>query len=134
MFETVVIATDASASAERAVGTALDLAERFDAAVHVLSVLDDDDATHEQTVRTMLARFGERTDRPVTTAVRRGDPVEVIIEYADRVDADVVATGTRGRDGPFSYHLGSVAEAIVRRCPVPVLTVRELRDSDERDE
>ncbi|WP_254536791.1 universal stress protein [Halomarina litorea] len=130
MFETVVIATDASASAERAVATALDLAERFDAAVHVLSVLDDDDAEHEQTVRTTFARFSERTDRPVTTAVRQGDPVEIIVGYAERVDADVVATGTRGRDAPFSYHLGSVAEAVVRECPVPVLTVRELRGSE----
>ncbi len=130
MFETVVIATDASESAERAVATALDLAERFDAAVHVLSVLDDDDPDHEQTVRTTLARFGERTDRTVTTAVRRGDPVETIIGYAERVDADVVATGTRGRDSPFSYHLGSVAEAVVRECPIPVLTVRNKRDSE----
>lgn len=130
MFETVIIATDVSASAQRAVASALDLADRFDAAVHVLSVLDDDDPEHEQTVRTTLARFGERTDRTVTTAVRRGDPVETIIAYAERVGADVVATGTRGRDSSYSYHLGSVAEAIVRECPVPVLTVRQEHDAE----
>lgn len=126
MFETVVIATDTSASAERAVGVALDLAGRFDAGVHVLSVLEEDDPDHEQAVRTALAQFARRTDRPVTTAVRRGDPAETIVEYAEGVDADLVATGTRGRDAPYSYHLGSVAEAIVRDCPLPVLTVRQL--------
>jgi nucleotide-binding universal stress UspA family protein len=125
MFETVVIATDTSERAERAVGTALDLADRFDATVHVLSVLEDDDPEREQTVRTSLARFGERTDRSVTTAVRRGEPDETIMNYAEHVDADLVATGTRGRDSPYSYHLGSVAESIVEECPIPVLTVRE---------
>jgi len=40
MFETVLIATDGSASAKRAVEAALDLAERFDASVHALYVVD----------------------------------------------------------------------------------------------
>jgi len=126
MFETVVIATDASTSAERAVAVALDVAERFDADVHALSVLEDGDPDHEQTVRTALAAFADRTDRPVTTAVRRGAPAETIVSYAESVGADLVATGTRGRDAPYSYHIGSVAEAVVRDCPLPVLTVRRL--------
>jgi len=53
-----------------------------------------------------------------------------IIDYAGKHDADLVATGTRGRHGEHSFLLGSVAEAIVRRCPVPVLTVRQL-DTEE---
>ena len=130
MFETVVIATDTSQSAERAVTVALDLAGRFDASVHVLSVVGRDDDDHEQRVRTELARFGSRADRPVTTAVRRGDPAETILEYAERTDADLVAVGTRGRDSPYSYHLGSVAEHVAHNCPTPVLTVRSLEAED----
>ncbi|MWG34949.1 universal stress protein [Halomarina oriensis] len=127
MFETVVIATDGSPSAERAVAAAVELAERFDADVHVLSVVEaDDDESDEQRVRTTLARFAGEVGRPVTTAVRRGDPAATILQYADRVDADLVATGTRGRDSPYSYHLGSVAERVAHDCPAPVLTVRQL--------
>jgi len=36
-----------------------------------------------------------------------------------------VATGTRGRHGDHGFVLGSVAEAVVRRSPVPVLTVQQ---------
>jgi nucleotide-binding universal stress UspA family protein len=129
MFETVVIATDASPSAERAVTAAVDLAERFDADVHVLSVVED--GNHEQHVRTTLARLAGDLGRPVTTAVRQGNPAEVVIGYAERVGADLVATGTRGRDSPYSYHLGSVAERIAHDCPVPVLTVRQLEHAEE---
>jgi hypothetical protein len=40
MFDTVVVATDGSDSVNRAVDVALDLAEKFDAEIHVLSVID----------------------------------------------------------------------------------------------
>ena len=143
MFDTVVIATDGSESAERAVAVALDLAKRFDATVHALYVLDEGDiegspAEVSDDLRNALTQTGEaaldtitgRADRDVVTAVREGDPTTEIIDYVTHVDADVIATGTRGRHGEHSFLLGSVAEAIVRRCPVPVLTVRQL-DGDE---
>ncbi|MEF8841572.1 MAG: universal stress protein [Haloarculaceae archaeon] len=142
MFETVVIATDGSASGERAVETAVDLAERFDAEVHALYVVDESkvdslpEELHDE-VSEALSDQGEAAiqavetavDRPVTTAVREGRPAKEITAYAREVDADVVATGTRGRGGEHSFLLGSVAEAIVRTCPVPVLTVRQLERS-----
>jgi nucleotide-binding universal stress UspA family protein len=42
-----------------------------------------------------------------------------------------VALGTRGRHGENRLLLGSVAEAVVRACPVPVLTVRQLAADEE---
>lgn len=145
MFDTVVIATDGSESAARAVTAAADLAERFDAEVHALYVVDEGElagspaelreelaAALESTAENALADVTERTDRAVTTAVREGRPASEIPQYAEDVDADVVAVGTRGRHGDHGYLLGSVAEAVVRRCPTPVLTVRQL-GSDELD-
>jgi nucleotide-binding universal stress UspA family protein len=38
----------------------------------------------------------------------------------------MVAMGTRGRHGENRFLVGSVAEQVVRTCPVPVLTVRQL--------
>jgi len=139
MFDTVVIATDGSESGRRAVDAALDLAATFGAGVHALYVVDESrvDALPENVhdeVRTALesqaqeslATVEAATDREVTVAVREGRPAPEITAYARDVDADVVATGTRGRDGEHSFLLGSVAEAVVRTCPVPVLTVRQL--------
>ncbi|MFC6724764.1 universal stress protein, partial [Halobium palmae] len=50
--------------------------------------------------------------------------------YAREEDADLVATGTRGRHGENRFLIGSVAERVVRTCPVPVLTVRQLDESE----
>ena len=129
MIGTVVIATDGSESVERAVAVALDLAERFDADVHAL---------YQEELRTALTERGEtatgrvveRANTGVTTAVREGRPANEIRAYARDMDADVVATGTRGRHGENRFLVGSVAERVVRTCPVPVLTVRQMA-SDE---
>ncbi|WP_224448411.1 universal stress protein [Haloprofundus salilacus] len=143
MFDTIVIATDGSESVRRAVAVALDLAETFDASVHALYVVDSgevdssperlreemSDALHERGEEALETVRAE-TDRAVTTAVREGRPAAVIGDYARENDADVVATGTRGRHGENRFLIGSVAERVVRTCPVPVLTVRQLDTSE----
>jgi nucleotide-binding universal stress UspA family protein len=135
MFETIVVATDGSDSVSRAVTVALDVAARFDATVHALSVIDAD-ASEENTAdrraelnahaEDALAALESETDQPVVTTVREGEPAAEITAYAAEIDADLVTTGTRGRHGENRFLLGSVAESVVRLCPVPVLTVRQL--------
>jgi nucleotide-binding universal stress UspA family protein len=144
MFETVVIATDGSDSAKRGVRTALDLADRFDATVHALYVVDageirgTPEAVREEIREAMrtagneaLSFVRDEGGGSVQTAVREGKPATEIVEYAENVDADVIALGTRGRHGEHAFLLGSVAESVVRRAPVPVLTVRQL-DGEEQ--
>jgi nucleotide-binding universal stress UspA family protein len=153
MFDTVVIATDGSGSAERAVEAALDLAARFDATVHGLYVVDAGEVeTTPEEVREALERALATTggralsfileaadaeaDEELVTAVREGDPADEIINYAEEHDADVIASGTRGRHGEHGFLLGSVAEELVRGAPIPVLTVRQLEGepNPEREE
>jgi nucleotide-binding universal stress UspA family protein len=143
MFDTVVIATDGSDSASRAVDVALDFAGKFGAEVHALYVVDRGDVAAspdelrkelvdalEAAAEEALDDVRERTDGSVETAVRNGRPGTEITNYAEEVDADAVALGTRGRHGDHGYVLGSVAEAIVRRCDRPVLTVRQLDEGE----
>ena len=144
MFETVVVATDGSESVSRAVDCTLDLARRFDATVHALYVIDESrvkelpDGLHNDVRSALDERSTEAIDEIVETnddladpveletAVRVGRPANQIVGYVRDVDADCVAMGTRGRSGEHSFLLGSVAERIVRTCPAPVLTVRQL--------
>jgi nucleotide-binding universal stress UspA family protein len=54
---------------------------------------------------------------------RAGDPVAEILDEAGRIDAGLIAMGTHGRSRLQRLVLGSVAEAVLRRAPCPVLTV-----------
>jgi nucleotide-binding universal stress UspA family protein len=49
---------------------------------------------------------------------------DAIIENAKTWPADLVVAGTHGRTGLSHLLMGSVAEGIVRICPVPILLIR----------
>jgi len=123
VFDTVVIAADGSESGERAVATALDLSTDFDASIHALSVVAP--GGDRDRAEAAVAAVSAEAPSPVATAVREGNPTDEIRAHAAELDADLLAMGTRGRGGE-SFHLGSVAEAVVEHSPVPVLTVRQL--------
>lgn len=56
---------------------------------------------------------------------RGGSPDRELLAYADRIPAAAFVMGTHGRTGLRRLFLGSVAERVIRRSPVPVLTVRQ---------
>ena len=60
----------------------------------------------------------------VTTTTQVGQPSRTIVEYAEDHDVDHVVIGSHGRRGLSRVLLGSVAELVVRRSPVPVTVVR----------
>ena len=150
MFDTIVVATDGSESVRRAVDVAVDVAARFDAEVHAVYIVDSGEVEStpdevREDLRDALDDHGEAAleavadaaaardpELDVTAEVREGRPAAEISEYAQDVDADVVAMGTRGRHGENRFLIGSVAERVVRTCPIPVLTVRQLTDEDPR--
>jgi len=150
MFDTIVVATDGSDSVRRAVDVAVDVAACFDAEVHAVYVVDSGEveSTPDEVREDLRDALDDRgsaaleqvtgaaaerdPDLDVTIEVREGRPATEITEYARDVGADVVAMGTRGRHGENRFLIGSVAERVVRTCPIPVLTVRQLTDEDPR--
>jgi len=64
-----------------------------------------------------------------------GVPADVIVAEAEAEQADLVVVGTQGRTGLSHLLLGSVAEAVIRKAPCPVLAVKVRGDSEvkERD-
>jgi universal stress protein A len=64
-----------------------------------------------------------------------GVPAEVIVAEAEAEQADLIVMGTHGRTGLPHVLVGSVAEAVIRKAPCPVLAVKVSRDGQvkERD-
>ncbi|MCU4740764.1 universal stress protein [Halobacteria archaeon AArc-m2/3/4] len=138
MYETILFPTDGTAHADTVAEHAIDIAATRDATLHVFSVADDraflilsedriDDVRMDLRARAREATDDAATmalDRDVTveTAVDDGRPAECILEYADRVDADLIVMGTSGDDYERNV-VGSVSQQVVRTSPVPVLTV-----------
>jgi nucleotide-binding universal stress UspA family protein len=137
MFDTILVPTDGSEFADRALDRALDLAETFDAAVHAVHVINPTAfplGTEAGTAYDMLestareltdeaARRARDAGLDAETAVMVGSTHRAIVDYVEEHDVDLVSMGTHGRTGLAHVALGSVAERVIRSSPVPVLTV-----------
>ncbi len=137
MYEDILVPTDGSDAADGAVTRAVELADTYGARLHSLYVVPPMYALEGSFERVYTAMEDEGDDAvaavadraraaglDVTTEVRRGDPARQILSYTDEHGVNMVVMGTHGRTGLDRYLVGSVTEKVVRRCPVPVLTVR----------
>jgi nucleotide-binding universal stress UspA family protein len=153
MYDTILVPTDGSDAANTAARYGVELAERFGATVHALSVVDPDrfvtDAVGEvddlverqqelveRRASAAVDRVADRSTAPVETHVVEGRPATVLADSIANYDVDLVAMGTHGRSGVDRYLLGSLAERTLRTSHVPVLTGRadgvDTSDADVR--
>ena len=137
---TILVPVDFSAASLPAYEFALDLAEQYNARVHLLHVVENTttpDFEKFPLVRdaqdliarikkelVALAQKGGHPVVPVYPEVRIGTPWHEIVEAARKDHIDLIVIPTRGYTGLKHFVLGSVAERVVRHAPCPVLAVR----------
>lgn len=139
-IRSLLVATDFSPGADRALAWAVHLAARYEAEVHVLHVshheaavrspsrLDaGEEASPESVAETPMRRVLQRYREagvPLHTHIEQGTAVAPRIARAAHAQhADLVVVGTHGRRGVRRLMLGSVAEEVVRTADRPVLVV-----------
>ena len=71
-----------------------------------------------------VQRLAAAREREVRTALEDGTATREIVDYAAEHDVDHLVVGTHGRDRASRVLLGSTAETVARRAPVPVTIVR----------
>lgn len=138
MYDHILVATDGSATAERAAAHAVALARQADATLHAVYVTEtrtgyDNAIVDPEVVRRNLEEEGRAalaavetqagTDLTVTTAMREGVPHEELLGYVADHGVDLVVVGAKGRSAFKTRLLGSVTEAVLHADTVPVLVV-----------
>ena len=139
MADVIVVGTDGSATAQRAVVEAMRLAKALGGSVHVVSAhdpsrglaaagasgyvvapLDDEEAVGAALAAATAAVGAE--DVEVQTHAVRGTPAEALIAVADAVSATMIVVGNQGMHG-VKRVLGSVPNAVSHRANCNVLIV-----------
>jgi nucleotide-binding universal stress UspA family protein len=140
----VLVPYDESKGSQHALEHALD--QYPDATITLLHVIDLVDAGYSSPVDGTLPGFWEEwfeseqeaserlfedarekagdADVDLATESVVGRPTRAINDYAEDNDVDHIVMGSHGRSGVTRVLLGSVAEGVVRRAPVPVTIVR----------
>ena len=148
MVSKVLVPTDGSKTARKAVVYAVRLAKQLNASVIILSVIDNrsfiaqtvpavDTPTHviepiEDYLREAAKGYAEEIKKlcdesgvQSETVITTGHPVEDIVKEAKKSKAELIVIGSHGRSALAAAVLGSVAYGVIHNeAKVPVLIVR----------
>ncbi len=151
-FKHIVVPTDLSKCAHKALGIAITFALRFDADLYLLyiddnrpnsktwqhnesaneeiSVLENYEQKTLDSYLRVAAEIAAETGMPemnrdkLHVRVSTGDPATEIIAAAEDAQADLIVMGTHGRTSIKEFFVGSTTEQVVERATCNVLAVK----------
>jgi nucleotide-binding universal stress UspA family protein len=146
VFKRIVVGTDGSDTASRAVREAVELARVSGASLDVVSAYEPatapqlspaervevpGDVQYEvagrQEVNLVLDRAAgeaERVGVSVSTHAREGDAADALLDVAEETKADLLVVGNKGMTGAKRFLLGSVPNKVSHHAPCSVFIVR----------
>lgn len=138
----IVVGTDGSESAEKAVDQAIELASVLGAELELVNAFEVPSPAKLERMRAeipdpdfafaadpanqsemLLRRTAERAEQAgvkVRTWSQGGDPASYILDVANETDADLIVVGNRGMTGAARFLLGSVPNKISHHAPCSV--------------
>ncbi len=145
MFSSIVLGTDGSDTAKKAVTEATELAKQVGASISLVSAYEpvpnqrlreesrevpkdmqwtvnpkeDVEGTLEEAAEEVKAAGVK-----VETYARQGDPADAILDVAEEQGADLIVVGNRGMTGAKRFVLGSVPNKVSHHAPCSVLIIR----------
>jgi nucleotide-binding universal stress UspA family protein len=145
MFKSIVVGTDGSETATKAVRSAVELARDVGATVELVSAYEPvpsaqlaaerRDAPEDlqwainprEVVDATLEAAAEVAQEEGVTAqvyARQGDPADAILDVAEEQNADLIVVGNKGMTGAKRFLLGSVPNKVSHHAPCSVLIIR----------
>lgn len=143
-YTSVIVGTDGSVTAERAVRGAAEFAREHNARLVIVTAykphgdelavqhgipedirwaLTDQHQAEELAARGRKLATTIGVDRTSTRAVA-GSPADVLLDAAETFGADLIVVGSKGLTGAAGIVLGSVASSIAHHAPCDVMIVR----------
>lgn len=144
MYSNLLVGTDGSETATRAVREAAELAAKLGAKLSILSAYSPVPEAklkaeakdvpeqyrwminpREEVDKTLEAAAASIEDIgiEVMTAAREGSAADVIIDYAEESSVDLIVMGNKGMTGAKRFLLGSVPNSVTHQSPCDVLIV-----------
>jgi nucleotide-binding universal stress UspA family protein len=145
MFARIVVGTDGSETARRAVQEATELAKQTGASLDIVSAFEPVPSSRLREERLQAPSDIEHAVNPqedvngilaeaegdvkasgvdVRTFARQGEPADAILDVAEEENADLIVVGNKGMTGAKRFLLGSVPNKVSHHAPCSVLIIR----------
>ena len=122
MYRRILVGTDGSETAARAVARAVEVAATLGATVTIATAAGSQ--SRGQAVVEEAAAAHRRSGVQISTAVLPGDPASALVEEAERGRYDLLVVGNKGMTGARRFLLGSVPNKVSHNVPTSLLIVR----------
>ncbi len=142
-IKNILLTTDFSKYSLSAADYAIDLAEKYNAKIFVINVIEKTppilamrtfDLSEEKIVEAIeseakkemnkiLKLLKNKTNIAIESVIRKGLDYEEIVDYAEKNSIDLIVIATHGKTGILRTLIGSVAEKVIRYSKKPVLVI-----------
>jgi nucleotide-binding universal stress UspA family protein len=145
VFRSIVVGTDGSETAQKAVDAAVELARLSGAQLEIVSAYEPVSRARlrdekrqvpadlqwmvnpreevDATLADAAERVAESGVEPRTYA-REGDPADAILDVAEELGSDLIVVGNKGMTGAKRFLLGSVPNKVSHHAPCSVMIIR----------
>ncbi|RZN15031.1 MAG: universal stress protein [Methanosarcinales archaeon] len=146
IYKKIVVATDGSKEAEKAIKCAVELSRLAGAKLYAIYVIDRasflstplvtmpidvawgklEEQFHNEAAETIkkIVDAGAAVGVEVEAKIVEGHAAEEIIKFSEELPADLTVMGSLGKSGLSRFLLGSVADKVTRNAKLPVMVVR----------
>ncbi len=145
MFGSIVVGTDGSETATKAVREAAELAAQLDAGMEIVSAYEPvgtqrlrEEARQAPEDMQWMVNPREDVDETLSAAAqglreagievithaREGDPADALLDVAEEEQVDLIVVGNKGMTGAKRFLLGSVPNKVSHHAPCSVMIIR----------
>ncbi|NLH51185.1 MAG: universal stress protein [Myxococcales bacterium] len=141
MFDKILVAFDGSEASTRAFATALDLAQKYQAVLLLVSVIEDLPRYAEESMNGVdemleqgkqhfadlqqgLIAKAQNAGLGIAAHVLPGHVIETVVGIAEQEKADLIVLGGQGRTGTFRRVASLTGVQIAHHAPCAVLIMR----------
>ncbi len=121
----LIIASIINARDVAAVGTIAAMGYDVDSGNYVAGI----QAERQQQLDKILKKMA-RPHEKIRTVFKTGDPGDELLKIALKENVDLIVMGVKGRTDLEYIFVGSVAEKVFRRSPIPVLSYRDEANAE----
>jgi nucleotide-binding universal stress UspA family protein len=126
----IVLPLDLTKETREKVTKSIELAKLFGSAVHAVSVMTDNDEFHVNKLKRQISQvknyIEEHGVECVADLIKGESITETVINYARKVNGDLIMIMTQQENDFIEFFVGSKAQQVIHGSDIPVLSIRPI--------